>query len=198
MASILLVSQDAPIFTTHGFAQEHELSISAASHRLTRLRDQGLVESLTQGVWYQPKHKGLSRFSAVPLLLGKEQGYISFLTALNLHDVIEQIPSQITVATTGYPRKLNTPLGIYEFIKLSPTLMLSGYDWSESAQPYLLASPEKALLDTFYISTRKGRRFHSLPEIDWDRINKRKLRQLLNQQVKYQPIKSAILEKCEL
>lgn len=29
-----------------------------------------------------------------------------------------------------------------------------------------MASGEKALLDTFYISTRRGRRFASLPELD--------------------------------
>ena len=32
--------------------------------------------------------------------------------------------------------------------------------------PFLLASPEKALLDTYYLATRKGRRFVRLPELD--------------------------------
>lgn len=195
MPSLQIPPPDNPIFTTHAFAQEHSLSLSAASHRLSRLKAHGHINSLTKGVWYQPHHKKLSKFSAVPLLLNKEQGYISFLTALSLHDVIEQIPSQVTVATTGYPRTLETPLGTYEFIKLNPILMLSGYEWSQTFQPYLIASPEKALLDTFYISTRKGRRFYSLPEIDWPQINKKKFLQILNQQVKYPSIKNAILKK---
>ena len=44
--------------------------------------------------------------------------------------------------------------------------MSHGVDWSDTHQPFLLASAEKALLDTLYISTRKSKRFSSLPELD--------------------------------
>ena len=117
MTSMKLSLLQHPIFTTYEFSTVHSVSLSSASHRLSRMQKQGVVERLTKGVWYQIQHRNLSKLSAVPFLLGKEQGYISFLTALNYHEVIEQIPSSIMVATTGYPRTLKTPLGTYEFIK---------------------------------------------------------------------------------
>ena len=50
--------------------------------------------------------------------------------------------------------------------KIKPELMRQGSDWSETRLPYLMATPEKALVDTLYLSTRKNRRFSSLPEVD--------------------------------
>ena len=46
-------------------------------------------------------HPYFHPLSCVPYLLGKEQGYVSFLTALHLHCVISQIPKTIQIATTG-------------------------------------------------------------------------------------------------
>lgn len=47
-------------------------------------------------------------------------------------------------------------------------LLREGVEWRDAAIPYLLATPEKALLDTLYISTRKKRRFARLPEVELD------------------------------
>ena len=195
MAKLFLPPQDCPVFSTREFASLYELSLSSASNRLRRLEEKKIIQSLTKGIWFQPENKGLSKYSAVPLLLGKEHGYVSFLTALNIHDIIEQIPSSVMVATTGYTRKLSTPLGTYEFIKLTPTMLQQGYEWSKSMQPYLIATPEKALLDTYYISTRKGRRIATLPEIDWKRINIVKLKKFLRTQVKQLSFRKAIESK---
>ncbi len=197
MASNHLPSPDTPIFTTRLFANHCDLSISAASHRLSRLEKSGVVNRLTKGVWYQAHLKSLSKYSAIPLLLDKEQGYLSFLSALNYHGIIQQIPATIMIATTGYPRKLKTNLGTYEFIKLKPQMLTDGYSWSETLQPYLMASPEKALLDTFYIATRKGKRFSSLPEIDWTEVNIKKLKKLIDLQITYPSIRNAVLKRIE-
>jgi len=59
--------------------------------------------------------------------------------------------------------------------------MSDGVNWSDTHQPYLLASAEKALLDTLYISTRKNRRFSSLPELDLETpFSRREFERLLN------------------
>jgi len=54
--------------------------------------------------------------------------------------------------------------------------MTEGVVWSETRVPYRIATPEKALLDTLYVSTRKGRRFRSLPELDLSRRRFRRTR----------------------
>jgi hypothetical protein len=73
------------------------------------------------------------------------------------------------VATTGHARRLVTPVGTFEMFQLAPELMREGVVWTETRVPYRIATSEKALLDTLYISTRKGRRFASLPELDLSR-----------------------------
>jgi hypothetical protein len=102
------------------------------------------------------------------VLLGSEQGYVSYLSALHLHGVIAQIPANVQVATTGQARSVRTPVGTFEFLQLKPEMLLEGIEWSDSPKPYRIATVEKALLDTFYIATRKKRRFAKLPELDLD------------------------------
>lgn len=154
------------IFTTREYAKHVGLLMSTASKRLARLAEKKLLTRVTKGVWANTSHPYFHPLSTVPYLLGKEQGYVSFLTALHLHGVVSQIPKTIQVATTGRGRFLNSPIGSYEFFQIKPELMTQGADWSETRLPYLIATPEKSLIDTLYLSTRKNRRFARLPELD--------------------------------
>lgn len=162
----LLNSEDFVIFTTREFANRGDVSMSAATKRLTRLSTKGQLSKVTKGVWANVAHPYFHPLSCVPYLLGKEQGYVSFLTALHLHGVISQIPRTIQIATTGRGRVLESPVASFEFFQIKPELMRQGAQWSESRLPYLIASAEKALVDTLYLSTRKNRRFARLPELD--------------------------------
>jgi predicted transcriptional regulator of viral defense system len=165
----LPISPELVIFTTRDFAQLAGVSLAAASKRLTRLRmgSASLVQ-LTRGVWANRAHPDFNVLACVPVLLGSEQGYVSFLSALHLHGAIAQIPANVQVATTGHARSLRTPVGAFEFLQLKPAMMLEGVEWSDSPKPYRIATVEKAILDTFYIATRKKRRFAKLPELDLD------------------------------
>ena len=159
-------SPEFVVFTTRDYAAASGASMSSASRRLDRLSKRDALTQVTKGVWANTAHPHFHPLACVPYLLGKEQGYVSFLTALHLHGVLSQIPRTYQVATTGRPRLLDSPVGRFEFLRIKPDLMSHGVDWSDTHQPFLLASAEKALLDTLYISTRKSRRFSSLPELD--------------------------------
>lgn len=161
----LLNSPELAIFTTRDFARAADLSVAAASKQLARLRrgSRSLVQ-LTRGVWANTAHPHFSAPACVPVLLGSEQGYISFLSALHIHGAISQIPASIQIATTGHTRKLRTPVAIFEFLQLKPEMFALGIEWSDSARPFRIAAVEKALFDTFYISTRRNRRFAKLPD----------------------------------
>ncbi len=165
---------DFVIFTTRDFANYSGMSISAASKRLLRLSDKKLLTRITKGLWANTGHLHFHPLACVPYLLGKEQGYVSFLTALHLHGLISQIPKTMQIATTGHARTLRSPVGQYEFLQIKPELMRKGTQWSDTPQPYLIATAEKALLDTLYLSTRKKRRFARLPEVDIRRTDFRK------------------------
>jgi predicted transcriptional regulator of viral defense system len=162
----LLNTEDFVIFTTREFATHSGVSMSAATKRLARLSGTGQLTKVTKGIWANISHPYFHPLSCVPYLLGKEQGYVSFLTALHLHQVISQIPQTIQIATTGRGRVLESPVASFEFFQIKPELMRQGANWSDSRLPYLIASAEKALVDTLYLSTRKSRRFARLPELD--------------------------------
>jgi predicted transcriptional regulator of viral defense system len=163
----LLSSRELVVFTTRDFARAAGTSVAAATRQLTRLkRDNAAFVRLTRGVWANTGHPYFSVFACVPVLLGGEQGYVSFLSALHLHGAISQIPANVQVATTGHTRRLRTPVATFEFLQLKPELAADGVVWSDSQLPYRIATVEKALLDTFYIATRKRRRFAKLPELE--------------------------------
>ena len=181
------------IFTTNSYARSNGLELSAAAKQLNRLYKKHSIEKITRGIWANVNHPYFSPLAAVPYLLGKEQGYISFLTALHFYGIISQIPSKIQIATTGHHRKLKSSIGFFEFIHLTPYMMREDVKWSNSKSKYLIASPEKALLDTLYISTRKGKRFSSLPELDLENLNMKRFKYLKNN-IKSKEIKTAIEE----
>lgn len=185
-------------FTTREFAFKTQTSITAASHQLRRLHGRGDIERVTRGLWCNPSHPYFTAMGAVPYLLGQEQGYVSFLTALHRHGVLSQIPKTIQIATTGHSRVLVSPIGSFEFFQIKPAMMKAGINWSDNPHcPYRLASAEKALLDTLYISTRKSRRFVALPEIELadPEFDQAFFKKLLATQISSLRIKNAVAEK---
>jgi predicted transcriptional regulator of viral defense system len=196
MLDIFFNSTDFIIFTTRDFANYTSLSMSAASKKLTRLKAKKLLTHITRGVWANTGHPYFHPVSCVPYLLGKEQGYVSFLTALHFHGLLSQIPRTIQVATTGHSRTLVSPVAQFEFIQIKPELMQQGITWSETQLPYLLATTEKAVIDVLYIATRKKRRFARLPELTLASggFSKRTFRQLFKQL----PLSARILNAMQL
>ena len=79
--------------------------------------------------------------------------YISFESALYQRGILSQSPrGSLTVATSGRPRRVTTPLGEIHFIHLKRDLLF-GYDAGR------VAYPEKAWLDLNYIRRRRGEGF---------------------------------------
>ena len=162
----VLSGSDFVVFTTREYALQARTELSIASRQLRRAKEMGAITRITRGLWANTRHPHFHPLACVSRILGNEQGYVSFLTALHLHDVISQIPRTIQVATTGRGRRLQTPIATFELFRLSPTLMGDGIAWSETPVSYRLATAERALFDTLYLSTRKLLRFRSLPELE--------------------------------
>lgn len=184
--------QEHATFSTREFAFRCGFSRSTASRRLGKLAERDVLVRITRGAWCQPAHPAFTPNQAAPILLGRERGYISFITALHLHGVVSQIPAVIQVASTGHGRTTSTPIGRFEFLQIKPEMTVAGVETSETNPPYLLATAEKALLDSFYISTRRGKRFSNLPELDMTNIDTEKLWFLFAQQAYPKPIASAV------
>ncbi|HRG49221.1 MAG TPA: hypothetical protein PLX69_17680 [Leptospiraceae bacterium] len=193
------ILQSSPIFTTRDFSLQTGISSSSAARLLARIADEKEVIRMTRGLWTFAKENEVHPFSLTPYLLGNEHGYISLLTALHIHGILSQIPTRTQVVTTAHSRVVKTKLGVFEFFQMKPEMMLDGVVWSDTKLPFRMATPEKALLDVLYLSTRKGKRFSSLPELDLKEsgFKKKVFLKLLNNQKFPVPIHRATLERFE-
>jgi len=153
-----------PVFTTREAAILSGSSLSNASKMLKTLERKGLVFKVTRGIWAETGNEKLSPHSIIPLLLPKNRAYISFISALHLYGIIEQIPQEITLASTVHTKKVRTKLGTFSIHRISP-LFFDGFDWYKRGGSFLIAEPEKALIDSLYLSTRKKKQFGYFPEL---------------------------------
>lgn len=185
------------VFGTFEFAQATGVSMASASRHLMRRAHAGPLTRVVRAVWANPQHPHFTRLGVVPHLLRNEQGYVSFLTALQRHGVISQLPHAVFVATTGHARALETPIGAFRFIQLKPNLMELGVAWVGGEAPYAMATAEKALLDCLYVATRRGRAFGHLPEIELGSISRRRFAGLLTKHRLPGPIDVAVRRRAE-
>jgi len=121
---------DSPVFTTRGLSDISQKSPSTVTQSLNFLCRQGVVKKLYRGIWTEVTNKQISPFMLIPHLFKSNRVYVSFLSALHLHGMIEQIPQTITLASTTHTRKIKTAVGTFIVHKISP-----GYFFGSVIQP---------------------------------------------------------------
>lgn len=153
-----LLRMNRAILTTREAAARWQTAQGTAGRRLRAMEEAGLVRRLRRGLW--ALDPDLAPFVLVPYLTAPFPAYVSFWSALSHHDMIEQIPRQISVASLTRAQRITTTVGTYEVHHLAPELF-GGYDGSEESG--YLATPEKALFDIVYVRAASGSRAF-LPE----------------------------------
>jgi len=131
------------------------------------MKKQEILVRASRGLWCLPSDPRFTPFALVPFLAGRHRAYVSFFSALHLHGLTAQIPQVIYAATTAHTRVTKTPIATYSFHRIHPAFFV-GFDWHSSGQ-FLLATPEKAVVDCLYISGRKAKRFEFFPELELPR-----------------------------
>ena len=153
-----------PIFTTFELAAVSGKSLSAVTQALNYLESQGIIFKIYRGVWGETGSDRISPYAVIPFLLPSSRAYVSFISALHLYGVIEQIPQMITAATTSHTKIIKTRLGNYSFHRIDPWFF-DGFIWYKGTENFLIAEPEKALVDSLYLSSRKKKQFGYFPEL---------------------------------
>src|SRR3989338_4558414 len=102
-----------PVFTTHELIAVSGKSSSTIIQCLNRLVKQGLLIKVYRGVWAEAQAKKLSPFEIIPFLFSRQRVYVSFISALHLHGIVEQIPQSITLASPSHTRTLRTKAGVF-------------------------------------------------------------------------------------
>jgi len=157
-----------PIFTTFELARLSERSASATTQALRHLEKQGVVERICRGIWGLAGSERLSAASVIPFLFPRTRAYVSFTSALHLYDIIEQIPQVMTLASPSHTKTIRTRLGTYSVHRIAPSFF-AGFRWYKDEGRFLIAEPEKALVDSLYLSARKKRQYGHFPELHFPR-----------------------------
>jgi predicted transcriptional regulator of viral defense system len=153
-----------PVFTTGEIARLSGKSLSSITQSLGRLATHGLVIKASRGLWVEATRDPPDPFSLISHLLPSARVYVSFVSALHLHGMTEQISQTITLASTVHTYVKRTALAVYAIHRLSPDFFF-GFDWYKGTGSFLVAAPEKAVLDCLYLAARKKRQFSDFPEL---------------------------------
>lgn len=165
------------VFTTHELVRLSGKSASTVVQSLNRLARQGLLIKVYRGVWADPGTRPLSPLEIIPHLFSRPRVYVSFISALHLHGIVEQIPQVITLASLSHTRTVRTRVGIFSVHQIAPSFF-DGMDWYRGEGSFLIATPEKALVDSLYLSGRRKKQFGHFPELHFGKeFDFRKARQ---------------------
>jgi predicted transcriptional regulator of viral defense system len=153
-----------PVFTSHEIVLLSGKSASAVTQALNHLAKQGVIVKAYRGIWAEAGNSKVSQYALIPFLPGAHRQYVSFVSALHLHGIIEQIPQVITLASTSHTRTVRTKLGAFVIHQIAPEFF-KGFNWYRDEGSFLIAEPEKALVDCLYLSGHKKRQFGHFPEL---------------------------------
>jgi predicted transcriptional regulator of viral defense system len=151
-----------PVVTTDDAALTLGLERSAATQTLKRLAAAGLLKKIRHGMWTSELNLDplvLPEYLTVPL-----PSYVSFQSALSFHGMISQIPNVIYVASLARTLRVRTTLGAFSIHRLAPCFY-GGFEIVKDTG-VKLATREKALLDTLYLTPARSRLFAHLPELE--------------------------------
>lgn len=150
------VFRTADLMALLGFSEDY------ASHALSRLTESEHIFKLKRGLWAFADNSdplALSEHLVAPFPC-----YISLQSALYFHGIVSQIPDTVYSVTPARTSFFRTSAGNFSFHHI-PDEFFTGFKEMSGAS-IQMATPEKALIDFFYLGPAKNRLFHSLPEIE--------------------------------
>jgi predicted transcriptional regulator of viral defense system len=153
-----------PVFTTSELSAISAKSPSVTTQALNFLQKEGVVLKIYRGIWAEVTNEPLSPYTVIPFLFSRQRAYLSFVSALHLYGIVEQIPQVITLASTVHTKTIYTKIGIFSVHRIAPSFF-AGFVWYKGKGDFLIAEPEKALVDSLYLSTRKKRQYGYFPEL---------------------------------
>ena len=152
------------VFTTNELACFSGKSLSATTQALNFLQREGLIQKLYRGIWAEAIGVRLSPYAVIPFLFPRHRAYLSFISALHLHGMVEQIPQEITLASTAHTKSIQTKIGTFSVHHIASSFF-KGFVWYRGESKFLIAEPEKALIDCLYLSAFKKKQFVYFPEL---------------------------------
>lgn len=162
-----------PYFTTDDIRLR---ALNIYNYQITLWQKRGLIERLKRGIYvFSEDKKDLSAREVALVIFNPS--YISLEYALSQYGIIPEMIYSITSVTTKKTRELSNVYGDFVYQHVKPDLFF-GYESVETDNAnYLIATPEKALLDYIYLNLG---RIDDLEDIKELRINPYQLKETIN------------------
>ncbi len=146
---------DVPVIETQSFITGISDSKSLTV-QLSRWVRTGKLIQLKRGFYLLPiKYRKVEPNEFYLASMLQKPSYVSLEKALEYHDLIPEAVSVFTSVTTKRPLKLKTAAGTYKYRHIKPLLFFGYNSVKKDRQIFFIASPEKALLDLFYLRHSK-------------------------------------------
>jgi len=142
------------IVRTENLARKHKLSERVVRDALRRYEARGLVERVSTKSYINHFNQQFSPRDLVNVL--RPRSYISLESALVERGIITQSPSILTCVTPGYPQSFRGKSVSIVYRKISSELYWGYEEKATRYNNYLIAEPEKALLDWIYLNRQEG------------------------------------------
>lgn len=150
---------------------------------IERLEKYKLIKRLIKGKYVLSDLK-LSDFEKANIIL--TPSYISLESALTYYGVLPQFTYSVTSVTTQKSRKFEIDGKEYEYTKVQNSL----YNSFIKKENFLIATPEKALIDLIYLASKGLRKIEfsdlDLSLVNWELFDKMKT------EIDYQPFQNYI------
>jgi len=142
------------ILRSDELARRYKLSEAAVRNALRRHQGRGLVERVSTRIYINHVNQQFSPRDLVNVL--RPESYISLESVMVEKGITSQSPSVLTCVTPGYPQSFRTKSVGIVYRKISSDLYWGYEQKATRYNNYLIAEPEKALLDWIYLTRQEG------------------------------------------
>lgn len=147
-------ARENSILRTDALVRKYKLSEPAVRNALRRYESNGLLERISTKIYINHFNQHFSPRDLVNIL--RPRSYISLESVLVERGVTTQNPSVLTCVTPGHPQRFKGKSLIIVYRKISPELYWGFEEKNTRYNKYLIAEPEKALLDWIYLTRQEG------------------------------------------
>ncbi len=177
-----LLRHKTHIFTPPEFSRIFHISPWNTKYFLEQQVGQGLLTRLKQGVYALQTDPPTEQEVANKLY---QPSYISFGYALAYHHILPEMVYQVTSATTKATRIFTTDSQVFTYYTIKVSAYSGYYLAQTETSQFLIAEPEKALVDYLYFHSLGRKTFPSLDRLNLISLNQEKVKryaQLFNRQ----------------
>ncbi|SMB96165.1 Transcriptional regulator, AbiEi antitoxin, Type IV TA system [Thermanaeromonas toyohensis ToBE] len=148
--------------------------LSSVKRALRRLAVAGIIPELYRGLYWNPFVEPANNLCLHQVIA--PASYVSMLTGMWWHGIIEQRPFVVTCVTwSGRGFSCENEFGRYEFVRLPKKFIFGFHDVPEHL--FAVGDPEKVLLDYFYVALHVKKRKPRLVELNLEDLDVQKLKE---------------------